>query len=174
MRTHCHLWEKTSRLGVRWEILRCRQDKDLNPASAIASASGAAVHRDLLSFNPDCPAVSLSPMCADLRVFPWLLPVPAGVSRLVGKAAKLGACSFPYGLVSLLSEDLSSYREIAKAKAGKREDIEDNYKKCNRVPKASGKPMLPSSWRRALPISELGQRNLPLPVLGLLPVKGMW
>lgn len=30
-----------------------------------------------------------------------------------------------------------------------------------------------SSWRRALPISELGQRNLPLPVLGLLPVKGM-
>ena len=74
MRTHCHLWEKTSRLGVRWEILRCRQDSDLNPASAIASAAGAAVHRDLLSFNPDCPAVSLSPKCADLRVFPGSCP----------------------------------------------------------------------------------------------------
>lgn len=35
-------------------ILRYRQDSDLNPASAIASASGAAVHGDLLSFNLDC------------------------------------------------------------------------------------------------------------------------
>lgn len=68
--------QKTSRLGVRWETLRCRQDRNLNPASALASASasGAAVFWDPISFNPDCPEISLSPLCADLRVLSGSCP----------------------------------------------------------------------------------------------------